>query len=85
MTYKFMIVPAALQHDVRETQRQRAIGAGLDLQPDIGAFGHPCATRIDHDQTGPAFQGFQRSRGMTEAGQVGVVAPEQNTARSFQV
>ena len=47
---EFLIVPAALNHHVGNTQRQRGIRARPHLQPHIRLFGDSGPARIDHDQ-----------------------------------
>ena len=54
------VVPAALDHDVGEAQRQRAVGARAHAQPDIRLAGEPDMARIDDDQLHAALERLDR-------------------------
>ena len=74
------VVPAALDHQVGEAERERAVGAGAHAQPDIGLVGEPGVARIDHDQPHAALQRVDRRRSHASGGKAGVVAPQDQAA-----
>src|SRR5262245_11562807 len=44
------IIPATLDHDVRDAERERPVAAGPHAEPDIGLAREADAARIDHDE-----------------------------------
>ena len=70
------VVPAVLDHQVGEAERQRAVGARADAQPDIRLGAEPDLARIDHDQLHAALQRIDGRGGVRQAREGGVVAPQ---------
>src|SRR5262249_54034832 len=46
------IVPAALDHRIRDAQGERTVAAGSHAQPDVGLAGETDASWIDDDEAG---------------------------------
>ena len=44
------VEPAVLDHDIRDAERERAVGTGPHAQPQIGLAREPDMARIDHNQ-----------------------------------
>ena len=74
------VVPAALDHQVGEAERERAVGAGPHPQPDIGLAGEADMARVDDDQPHAALQRRDRRGRVGEAGEARVVAPQDQAA-----
>ena len=47
---------AVLDQQVQQAVQQRQIGAGLDLQEQVGLVGGGGAARVDHDQLGAGLE-----------------------------
>ena len=74
------VVPAALDHQMGEAERQRAVGAGPHPQPEIGLAGEADMARVDDDQPHAALQRRDRGGRVGDAGEAGVVAPQDQHA-----
>ncbi len=79
------VVPAALDHDAGDAEGERAVAAGPHPQPEVGLIGEPDAAGIDDDQSRAALQRRDGGRRVGEAGEAGVVAPEEDAAGVLQV
>ena len=79
------VVPPALDHDIGQPQRQRPIRAGPHTQPDIRLVRQAGTARVDHDQLHAALQRRHRRRGMGQAGDGGVVAPQDQAAALLDI
>ena len=78
--HELAVVPAAADHDMRETERERPVGARANAQPEIGLAGEPDMARIDDDELHPALErGDGRGR-VRQARVGGVVAPKDQAA-----
>ena len=79
------IVPATLDHDVGDAERQRAVGAGPHAQPEVSLGGEPGAARIDDDEASAAAE-RRRCRGrVRQSRDARVVAPEQDAAGLLEI
>ena len=79
------VVPAALDHQVGEAERQRAVGAGPHPKPDVGLVGETDLARVDHDQFHAAPCRLDGGGGMGQARHAGIVAPEDEAAGAGDV
>jgi hypothetical protein len=68
------VVPAALDHHVGETERQRTVAAWTDPEPLIGLAGEADMARVDDDQTHAALECRDDGSRVGEAREAGVVA-----------
>ena len=69
-----------LDHDIRDAERERAVGTGPHAQPQIGLAREPDMARIDHNQPHAALQCLDRRGRVREAGVARVITPQNQAA-----
>ena len=79
------VVPAVLDHHVREGQGECRVGAGPDPKPVVGLGGEARLARIDDDQLRAARNRGRGARRVREAGDGGVVPPEEDAAGVLEI
>src|SRR5207247_10897978 len=70
------IVPAALDHDAGDAERERAVAAGADAQPQVGLAGEAGEAWIDDDQPRGAPDGPHGPRRVSESPDARALAPQ---------
>ena len=79
------LVPAALDHDVRDAEGKGSVRSRPHLQPNVGFLGRTGATRVNHNQARAALHRLNSGSCVEQPGQVGIVAPKEDAAGVLQV
>jgi hypothetical protein len=79
------VIPAALEHHMGKAERQRAVGARPHPKPEIGLPGEAHVAGINDDQPHVALQRRDRRGCVGDAGEAGVVAPQEQHAAVLDI
>src|SRR6266568_6605602 len=85
VTDEVAIIPAALDHDMGNAERQRAVGTRSHSQPEIRLVRGPSAAGVDNNQTRSSFERRRGGNSVGEPGNIRVVAPKQDAAGMLEV
>ncbi len=78
--HEVAVVPAFLDHHAGNAQREGAVAARPDAEPEIGLVGEAGLAGIDDDEPGASRLRRRGTGGVGEPGGAGIVAPEQDAA-----
>ncbi len=85
VAHELAIVPAALDHDPGQAERQRAVGAGAHAEPLVRPRGRAGAPRVHHDQGRAAPHRLGDRGGLGQVGRGRVVAPQEQAPGALEV
>ena len=85
LAHELPVVPTAADHDMRETESERPVGAGPNAQPKIRLGRETDMAWVDDDELHSALERSDGGSRVREARVGGVVAPEDQAAAVLDV